>query len=82
MIEKWPAKRIEDIQDFWKRLKNEMRQLDKVLISRVWEQKYLMVRVSTLTRIDSDHNPLLLDTRSNKKMMGFRFEPAWLTQLV
>jgi hypothetical protein len=29
MIEKWPAKRIEDIQDFWKRLKNEMRQLCK-----------------------------------------------------
>jgi hypothetical protein len=38
--------------------------------------------VSTLTRIGSDHNPLLLDdgTKSEKKKRGFRFEPEWLTQ--
>jgi hypothetical protein len=56
--------------------------LDKVLISRECEQKYPKVRVVTMTTIGSDHNPLLLDdgTRVEKKVRGFRFEPAWLTQ--
>jgi hypothetical protein len=41
--------------------------LHRVLISREWKQKYPKVRVVTLTRIGSDHNPLLLDdgTRSD-----------------
>jgi hypothetical protein len=56
--------------------------LEKILISKEWEQKYPKVRVSTLTRIGSDHNPLSLDdaTRLEKKTRGFRFELAWLTQ--
>jgi hypothetical protein len=56
--------------------------LHRVLISREWKQKYPKVRVVTLTRIGSDHNPLLLDdgTRSDRKVRAFKFESAWLFQ--
>jgi endonuclease/exonuclease/phosphatase family metal-dependent hydrolase len=54
--------------------------LDKIFVSKSWDQHYLRTRVMTMTRVGSDHNPLILDNgeqvESGKKM--FRMESAWL----
>jgi hypothetical protein len=56
--------------------------LDRVFVSREWEQKFPKVEVSTLTRVGSDHCPLLMDheTTIHQPKRGFRFEAAWLSQ--
>jgi hypothetical protein len=56
--------------------------LDKVFASKEWEQKYSRVKVITLTRVGSNHCPMLLDdgTKMVQTKRGFRFEPAWLPQ--
>jgi hypothetical protein len=36
--------------------------LDRVLASVVWEQKFPLVSVRTMTRSGSDHTPLLIDS--------------------
>jgi hypothetical protein len=53
-----------------------------VLVSRECEQKYPKVKIQTLARIGSYHNPQLLDygTRTEYRKRGFRFEAASLTQ--
>jgi hypothetical protein len=55
--------------------------LDKVLVNREWEQHYPKVRVMTLTRVGSDHNPILLDDGSEgvKVKRWFIFESTWLS---
>jgi endonuclease/exonuclease/phosphatase family metal-dependent hydrolase len=35
--------------------------LDRVLVNRAWEQHFPKLRVRALTRIGSDHNPILVD---------------------
>jgi hypothetical protein len=53
-----------------------------VLASKEWEQKYPKVKLMALTRVGSDHCPLLLDdgNGNNQFKKGFRFEIAWLSQ--
>jgi hypothetical protein len=54
-----------------------------VLVNRTWEQHYPKARVMTLTRIGSDHNPILVDDGGEdaKIKRGFIFESAWLSNV-
>jgi hypothetical protein len=56
--------------------------LDRVFVPKEWEQKYPKVKLMTLTRVGSDHCPLLLDDGTEKDQFkrGFRFETTWLSQ--
>jgi hypothetical protein len=56
--------------------------MDRVFVSKEWEQKFPKVKLMTLTRVGSDHCPLLLDdgTRDDLIKRGFRFEVVWLSQ--
>ena len=40
--------------------------IDRVLISTEWEEKYPMATLSAMTRIGSDHTPLLLDDEEQR----------------
>jgi hypothetical protein len=57
--------------------------LDRVLASISWEQKFPLVTVRALTRADSDHTPILIDS-GVKAHLGnkpkFSFELHWLRQ--
>jgi endonuclease/exonuclease/phosphatase family metal-dependent hydrolase len=50
--------------------------LDRVFISTEWEAAFPLVRVTTLTKGISDHNPLLIDSGDNCSVSKkkFRFE--------
>ena len=54
--------------------------IDRVLMSTEREQKFSLSTLSSLTRLGSDHCPLLLDTREmlKKKPRQFYFEKHWL----
>lgn len=54
--------------------------LDRILMSRNWEQKYPLVRARALKRELSDHTPLLLDsgTKAQNKQPLFKFELGWM----
>jgi hypothetical protein len=57
--------------------------LDRVLASVSWEQKYPLVSVQALTRSESDHTPLLLDSGEQAHLGNkvlFSFELSWLRQ--
>jgi hypothetical protein len=56
--------------------------LDRVLMSPTWEHFYKRSSCDTLTRVGSDHCPLLVltDDHRFKQQQCFRFEMAWLTQ--
>jgi hypothetical protein len=56
--------------------------LDRVFVSKEWEQKYPKVKLMTLTRVGSGHYPLLLDdgTRNNQFKRCFKFETSWISQ--
>ena len=68
----WTNKQVNPVQSV----------LDRVFVSNSWEDLFPLVRVQTLLRIGSDHNPLLVDTGPPevKQPYYFRFEPAWLLQ--
>jgi hypothetical protein len=55
--------------------------LDRVFASKEWKHKYPRVKLVTLTRLSSDHGPLLLHdgTNMDQPKRGFRFEQAWLS---
>jgi endonuclease/exonuclease/phosphatase family metal-dependent hydrolase len=57
--------------------------LDRVLASITWEQKFPLVTVRALSRSDSDHTPILIDS-GVKAHLGnkskFSFELYWLRQ--
>ena len=55
--------------------------LDRILVTSNWEALFPLSIVQVLTRIGSDHNPLLVDSRDNVNWCSriFRFEPSWLT---
>jgi hypothetical protein len=57
--------------------------LDRVFISKEWEQKFPKVKVSILTRVGSNYCPLLLDDDAKldqPKRGGVIFETTWLSQ--
>lgn len=55
--------------------------LDRVFVNNSWEDLFPLVRVQALSRIGSDHNPLVVDTGAPERCTrNFRFEPAWLLQ--
>jgi hypothetical protein len=55
--------------------------LDRVLAIVNWEQKFPLVTVRALTRTDSDHAPLLIDSGNHAHIGNkahFSFEISWL----
>ncbi|CAN0929910.1 hypothetical protein LINGRAHAP2_LOCUS37332 [Linum grandiflorum] len=53
--------------------------LDRVLINSAWESKYIDCTVQVLTRVCSDHNPLLIATSQlGAVRRPWRFELMWL----
>jgi endonuclease/exonuclease/phosphatase family metal-dependent hydrolase len=50
--------------------------LDRIFVYKCRDQQYPRVRVVTLTRVGSDHNPLILDdgTKIDQEKKLFRFE--------
>jgi hypothetical protein len=56
--------------------------LDRVFLSFDWEIQFPLAIAQSLTRIGSDHNPLLVETdcEVNVRSSIFRFENAWLLQ--
>jgi endonuclease/exonuclease/phosphatase family metal-dependent hydrolase len=71
----WASRREEPIYE----------KLDRVLASISWEQNFPLVPVRALTRADSDHTPILIDS-GVKEHLGnqskFSFELHWLRQEV
>lgn len=57
-----------------------LEKLDKILMSKEWEDIFPCVVVNKLPREISDHNPLILYTETNQPLrhLDFRFEAAWL----
>jgi hypothetical protein len=58
-----------------------LEKLDRILVSRDWENIFPNSMVKRLLREISDHNPLVLSSGSNHviKHLEFRFELSWLT---
>jgi hypothetical protein len=56
--------------------------LDRVLVCPRWDQWYKKASCETLTRVSSDHCPLIVNTEDHrfKHTHSFCFETAWLTQ--
>jgi endonuclease/exonuclease/phosphatase family metal-dependent hydrolase len=56
--------------------------LDRVFVSNEWEIQFPLVTTRSLTRVGSDHNPLLMETdcADNARSTIFRFDAAWLSQ--
>lgn len=54
--------------------------LDRVLVSQLWEAIYPISTLLSITRIGSDHSPLILDTGEQlyRAPHYFKFESAWL----
>lgn len=54
--------------------------LDRVLVSQLWEAIYPISTLLSITRIGSDHSPLILDTgeQLDRPPHYFKFESAWL----
>jgi exonuclease III len=65
-----------------KQLNPVMSVLDRVLVCPRWEQFYRRASCESLTRVGSDHNPIIVNTEDHrfKQHRSFRFEMAWLTQ--
>lgn len=56
--------------------------LDRILVSTEWENKFPLSTLTSLTRIGSDHSPLALDTWGaiQKKTPQFHFEKYWFQE--
>ena len=59
-----------------------LKKLDRILISKDWEDAFPNTLVKKLPREVSDHNPLILfsDICPPHKNIQFRFELSWLSQ--
>jgi hypothetical protein len=57
-----------------------LEKLDRLLISKSWENLIPLALVYKLPRENSDHNPLILTMPSKQPMksLSFRFELSWL----
>ena len=60
-----------------------LERLDRVIVSKSWEDLYPMDMVHKTPREVSDHNPLILLTSLHQpvKNISFRFELAWLKDI-
>jgi hypothetical protein len=58
-----------------------LEKLDRILVSKEWEDIFPNSLVKRLPREISDHNPLILTSEPNKPMahIQFRFELSWLS---
>ena len=58
-----------------------LEKLDRILMSKDWEDLFPQVWVRKLPREVSDHNPLILASgqHRNTKSIQFRFELSWLS---
>jgi mannosylglycoprotein endo-beta-mannosidase len=56
--------------------------LDRVFVSNDWESNFPLATIRSLTRIGSDHNPILVETENEMSIRStiFRVEPAWFSQ--
>lgn len=56
--------------------------LDRILVSTDWEEKFPLANLRSLTRLGSDHSPLLLDTGGEmpRGQPQFRFERHWFEE--
>lgn len=65
-----------------KQLNPIMVMLDRVFVSSDWEGHFRLVSASSLTRVGSDHNPILfkMDDEEYIRPNIFRFEAAWCLQ--
>lgn len=59
-----------------------LEKLDRILMSKDWEDLFPVTTINKLPREVSDHNPLILCTDMNQplKHLEFRFELAWTIQ--
>jgi hypothetical protein len=57
--------------------------MDRVFVSVEWEIAFPLCLLHAVTRIGSDHSPLLLSTRGGAppRLNHFHFENFWITQL-
>jgi hypothetical protein len=60
-----------------------LEKLDRILVSKEWEDIFPNALVRNLPREVSDHNPLILSSGpcQNLKRLQFRFDLNWLTNL-
>ena len=60
-----------------------LERLDKILISKNWEDIFPHVLINKMPREVSDHNPLIIHTDANPPLthLSFKFELSWLLQL-
>jgi len=58
-----------------------LEKLDRILVSKEWEDLFPNTLISKLPRDVSDYNPLILSTVPAKptKIIHFRFELGWLS---
>lgn len=59
-----------------------LEKLDRVLMSKEWQDLFPSVVINKLPREVSDRNPLIMYTDTNKPLrhLSFQFETAWLIQ--
>ena len=50
-----------------------MSNIDRVLVSTDWEDKFSLTTLNELVRVGSDHNPLLLDTGERRNIQPGQF---------
>lgn len=57
-----------------------LEKLDRILLTKDWEDLFPLTMAKKMPREVSDHNPLMLltDSRTPSKAVQFRFELSWL----
>jgi hypothetical protein len=57
-----------------------LEKLDRILVTKEWEDLFPLAMIKKLPREVSDHNPLIIlsDSRTPNKAIQFRFELGWL----
>jgi exonuclease III len=65
-----------------KQLNPVMSVLDRVLVCNLFNSHYREASCDSISRVGSDHNPLIVDTKDSRlrQQYNFRFEPLWLEQ--
>lgn len=57
-----------------------MKKLDRILVTKEWEDAFPRTSVKRLLREISDHNPLILTSDSNSSLpfIQFKFDLSWI----
>ena len=65
-----------------KQLNPVLSNIDRILVSTKWEDKFPLCTVTSLTRVGSDHCPLLLNSGEERELRfrQFFFEKQWFKQ--